>query len=533
MEDPELHRRCRLGGLARLAAVANLAVALSLAVFLVLGASGHHHLAQAAGRRASAGSRPASPGVPFDVGQAEVTVGAHAPVTPIPPSFLGFSTEYWTLPVDERHIGLYRRVLSLVHVPGDGRFVLRIGGDSSDHAFWDPTKRPLPHWAFMLTPSWVARTARVVRDMHLRVIVDLNTVTSTPRLAADWARAAEARLPRASIIGFEVGNEPNLYDRNLWAFSLGGTALHPGLLPRRITAQSYRRQYGAYERGLDAVAPRVPLLGPALANPYRDRSWIAALLAGPHPALSAVSVHRYPYTACSLPRSPAFPTVARILSEHASAGTAQAIAPEVRMAHDAGLPIRVTELNSVTCGGRPGVSNTFATALWAPDVLFALARTGVAGVNLHVRVFSVNAPFRFDAGGVEARPLLYGLALFTRMLGPQSRLVTAQLRTGRSLHLKVWAVRVGSDTLNVLMLDKGSTGATVHLRLPATGAAQVQRLLAPSASSESHVTLDGQWLDDGVRWRGRRAIQTLAPQRHDYTVRLRGVSAAMLTVKVA
>ena len=52
----------------------------------------------------------------------------------VPSSFFGLSTEYWTLPVDLRHIGLYRRVISLLQVPGDSPFVLRIGGDSSDQA---------------------------------------------------------------------------------------------------------------------------------------------------------------------------------------------------------------------------------------------------------------------------------------------------------------------------------------------------------------------------------------------------------------
>jgi hypothetical protein len=36
------------------------------------------------------------------------------------------------------------------------------------------------------------------------------------------------------------------------------------------------------------------------------------------------------------------------------------------LAHRAGFPFRLTEQNSVTCGGLAGVSNTFATALWAP-----------------------------------------------------------------------------------------------------------------------------------------------------------------------
>jgi hypothetical protein len=219
----------------RAAGTAVLVAAAIAAVLLVAGGAGHRSTpaanapttAAALGHGAEAFAR------------AEATIGAREPETDIPASFLGFSTEYWTLPTDAAHIALYRRVVQLVRVPHDGRFVLRIGGSSSDHAFWDPTRRPLPHWAFEVTPAWLTRTVRIVRQLHLRVIIDLNTVTSTPRLAADWADAAEDRLPPGSIIGFEIGNEPDVYDRDVWAYRLGDTTFDDGVLPKAITARSY------------------------------------------------------------------------------------------------------------------------------------------------------------------------------------------------------------------------------------------------------------------------------------------------------
>ena len=45
------------------------------------------------------------------------------------------------------------------------------------------------------------------------------------------------------------------------------------------------------------------------------------------------------------------------------------------LAHGAGLRFRLDEVNSVTCGGTRGVSDTFATALWAPDALLSLLGT--------------------------------------------------------------------------------------------------------------------------------------------------------------
>ena len=463
--------------------------------------------------------------------RAELTIGSQERLTDIPRSFLGFSTEYWTLPVDERHIMLYRRVIGLVHVPGDGRFVLRIGGDSSDHALWEPAVHDLPHWAFALTPRWIARTARVVRASGLRVIIDLNFITGTPRLAAAWARQAERELPPHSIMGFEVGNEPDLYVRTLWTLQLGH-GLAAGLLPRAITPSTYAGAYRAYERSLAAVAPKVPLLAPALALPRRDRVWIEALLRSPHPNLGTVSVHVYPYTACATPGASNYPTVARILSERAATVMASAVAPAVALAHQAGLPVRVTEFNSVSCEGRAGVSNAFATALWAPDALFELAGAGVTAADLHVRGFSINAPFHFTARAIRARPLLYGLILFTRMLGPDSRLVPLRTQGALSTDLTAWAVRHAGGALNVLLIDRGKRSVRVILRLPSDGAATVQRLVAPTPSSTSGVTLDGQHLDSNARWKGSRTTQTVEPSDGRYVVVVRHYSAALVSVRV-
>src|SRR5579859_2820811 len=58
---------------------------------------------------------------------------------PVPSSFLGLSAEYWTLPIWEQHPGLLERVLALIQAPGDGPLVVRIGGGSADHAFWEAT----------------------------------------------------------------------------------------------------------------------------------------------------------------------------------------------------------------------------------------------------------------------------------------------------------------------------------------------------------------------------------------------------------
>jgi hypothetical protein len=52
---------------------------------------------------------------------------------------------------------------------------------------WSPTKEQ-PEWVFELTPSWLGQVGQIVRQTHVKLILDLNLVTTTPALAARWAK---------------------------------------------------------------------------------------------------------------------------------------------------------------------------------------------------------------------------------------------------------------------------------------------------------------------------------------------------------
>jgi hypothetical protein len=211
---------------------------------------------------------------------------------------------------------------------------------------------------------------------------------------------------------------------------------------------------------------------------------------------------------------------------------ARSIRGAVRTARRAGLPVRLTELNSVTCGGRKGVSNTFATALWAPDALFELLRAGASAAAVHVRARAVNIAFSLTRHGLVAFPLLYGLSLFSRTIGANAQLVPLRLRTRPSVRLKAWAVRSGGNALRVLLINKGSHTARVSLRMPAAGPVTAERLVARSARATSGVTLGGQHLNAQGRWVGRPTSQSIHRVGGGYQVTVRGISATLVTTTV-
>eukprot|EP01048_Picozoa_sp_COSAG05_P007598 COSAG05_NODE_540_length_8845_cov_13.872742_4_plen_223_part_00 len=52
----------------------------------------------------------------------------------------------------------------------------------------------------------------------------------------------------------------------------------------------------------------------------------------------------------------------------------QAVAP---------TPLWAGETNSISCGGAPGVSDTYASTLWVLDYLAEMSKAGVVGANFH------------------------------------------------------------------------------------------------------------------------------------------------------
>jgi hypothetical protein len=524
----------------RRAAVVIALLVLAAVLLVAVGSGGSRsagrprRVAAAAFASVSPGSlAPAAPAAhPAQPVHATITLVRGAPTIALPRSFFGFSIEVWDAMHDARYLTLFKRAVGLVHVAGDGPEVLRIGGNSTDQSYWRsplPTGRPL---AFELRRNWLLSVRAIVRALHAKLILGLNAISRSSSMAAGEARAVLRALPADSVAGFEIGNEPDLYSyRFRTQFATDShTSIGLAAQDRIFGVQSYVNTFSRFTSALHRVAPRTPLDGPAVSNPDRGLRWLTDLVRSDRRSLGLLTAHRYPLSACvHNPRSRVYPTIGRLLSPAASAGMAASVAPAVALAHRSGLPFRLTEFNSVTCLGRLGVSNTFATALWAPDALFQMLRGHVDGVNLHLRIDSPNAPFILGPDGFDPRPAFYGLAAFARTLGPGARLTRLNVRGAR---LSAWGVLLRGHRLHVLLIDKSARAARVLLSLHgARGGASVQRLLAPAVGSESGVTFAGQSLNSSGRWVGRRVVARVARGRGaSYRLVVPACSAALVSV---
>jgi hypothetical protein len=465
---------------------------------------------------------------------ADLTVALRGQGRVVPPGFLGLSAEYSEL---DRYMSVgadFVRLLDVLRPSGDnGRVDLRVGGESADSTVWgsDSSQWIAPAYRqghpYELTHAWLQRLGALVRAAQLNVMLDLNLAAHSPKMAAIVADAARKTLPAGSIKEIGIGDEPDLYHHGL----VGLTHVKRGSSNQwafDFTASDYDQWFRHYVAAVRHVIHGARFDGPEVES--KSASWVNSLLESraAHD-VSLVTVHSYPaYDACPGEGEP--PRAPDYLRDSAAAGLAADEAPIIEPAAQAGVPVRVTEVGTAVCGGLQGQSNTFATALWAPDALFNMVADGIAGINIHVRGNSFpNTALMITPQGIYPEPVFYGLATFVRTLGPGARLMNVS-RTRGSRALKVWVVHRRDGTLRVLYINKSSRPVSVKLRFHSKHPAWLQRLTAPSIYANQTVTLAGQRLGLSGRWQGKEITHHVANRRHAYKILVPADSAALLGV---
>jgi hypothetical protein len=449
----------------------------------------------------------------------------------IPAGFVGLSIEEKAL---EQFAGTDPKAIdpAFVHLLQDiapqQSPVLRIAGDSTDWSWW-----PVPHVArppgvrYALTPTWMSVAHSLAADLRARLILGVNLEADSRAVATAEAGAMLNRIGRSYIDAFELGNEPELYGSFGWYRS---TVTHQ-LVPGRPPAYSVANFISDFAR-FSSYLSGDPLAGPSMGGP----KWLGSLgsfVAAEH-RLSVVTVHAYPLKHCT---KSTVVTSAQLLADSSSHGLAQRVAPWVALSSRRHLPLRVDEMNGISCGGTRSVSDTFTSALWVLDTLFEMARTGVSGVNIHTVPNTINevlGPVSSRGGGpIRVHPEFYGMVMFAQAAPAGSRLL--RLSGTSPAGVKVWATRGGDGSMHVVVINKRLTGAaTVQLTIPgAHGVASVEQLQAPSVHATSGVTLGGQTFGTATSTGllgGKPAGLTVAPAGNAYSVRVPAASATMLSL---
>jgi hypothetical protein len=212
------------------------------------------------------------------------------------------------------------------------------------------------------------------------------------------------------------------------------------------------------------------------------------------------------------------------------------MSPFIALTHRHHLPFRVAEMNSASCQGAKGVSDTFASALWALDTMFQFASVGVDGVNFHMLPGSNYELFTVSHNSTGAwqafvRPEYYGLLMFAQAFPPGARLLKTTTPPGP---VKAWATQSGDGGVRVTLINKDPNAEhDVSLSVSgATAAGSLETLQAPSVSATDGVTLGGQSFGDETTTGTlpQPSTTSLAPIAGTYTVPLPAGSAALLTI---
>jgi hypothetical protein len=411
----------------------------------------------------------------------DLTVHTDQRLGAIPTDFVGLGYEISSIATSGLLSAANRVYVELVRQLGT-RGVIRIGGNTSDYSSFAArsTAVSAPKHT-LINQAGLRDLAGFLDATEWSLIWGLNLGNGSVDDAVTEARAV-AHAVGDRLLAFEIGNEPDLY-------------VHEGHRPR-YSYEQYLTEYRRYKSALRAALPRVGFAGPDAAG---ATDWVERFATDEGHDLRLLTHHYYregqnpASTADKLLRPD--PKLVAMLDRMRAASTSS------------GVPYRICETNSFSGGGRPGVSDTFAAALWALDYLCVLAWHGADGVNMETGInqldfISSYSPIADDQHGhYRAAPEYCGMLAFAE--GYRGERIAASYDAG-AVDLTAYATvdAHGSATLVIVNKDEG-TDADIRIAAKSeAGNARVIWLSAPSLDSKAGVTLGGSAVEQDGRWHG-------------------------------
>ena len=312
--------------------------------------------------------------------QVTLNIAGQANGPHIPADFVGLSYEVQQL-VDPMFFSASNTGLIEQFKALSPNGVLRLGGNTSEFGYWKPTpESPEPEHPhtrevvgeprakyYSVTGEAVRNLAAFLKETGWTCLYGIGMGTNTPERAAAEA-AFVAKTLGSRLQYFQIGNEADLFGHHLRD-------------PKTWGVKAYLDEWLALAR---AIVARVPDAKFGIPDVASDVSWLTEIanewpsIQNP-PHVTRLTHHYYfggPATnpAVNIPNLLKPATMARV-QKTADVATAAAKKMDVR--------VRMTEGNTCYRGGKPGVSDVFAAALWSADYALLLASNNYSGINLH------------------------------------------------------------------------------------------------------------------------------------------------------
>jgi hypothetical protein len=427
----------------------------------------------------------------------------------IPHIFEGLSYETALLTEDPAYLNENNTVLVQL-LKNLGKGVLRIGGNSSDEIDWGGDDAGTDTLHRKLTKADVERLAAFAKAIKWPVLFGLNLANNSPEAAADEAAYVRNSL-QGGLYAFQSGNEPDFFAN-----------IHR---QGRYIYEDYQRDWRGYYNAVKNKVPGAAFAGPDM-TPFNLR-WLYNFTKNNQGKVIMLDGHYYNNGPAS---NPAIGLPDVLVPNNKMAAYLQGMSA---IASSHGLSFRISEGNSIWGHGKPGISNVFASALWALDFMWSVAENKGQGVNFHGGgVRFVYSPINTANGVTTTKPLYYSMLAFkygavgNKIIPP--RFLNQNPDDNYSVHA---CISPDNATLVTIINKETTKDFTFTIQLSKTASnIQVARLVAPSITDNTGITFAGSTVNSDGTFIPANPEEYRTNQK-SFTVTVPAGSAAVVTVR--
>ncbi|KAF8064386.1 glycoside hydrolase family 79 protein [Lyophyllum atratum] len=409
--------------------------------------------------------------------------------------------------------GNTQETAALVQSTPDGRIIEKdINGASN------PTQTP----PIVFTDDLLYMMRNISSFVNVRWFLGI-PFNDTSNFRLDIAEQGQAILGDY-LIGLQVGNEPDLYARH-------------GHRPSTYGPYDYVGEFGTLVAAMASTTDNAKnmnlLIGPNLA--YADwtteQIWNTGFVTEYSANLAYLAVENYPADNCAAQfntgGTPVVPqdVFPNYLDHNAGKGIIQKFLNSTAYAQTVGKKLLMFETNTASCGGFPGVSDSFGAALWGIDYSLQMAHSNFSGALMHVGGQNVfYNPFTPPPTNQSSfhqwtvGPLYYSALAVAETLGFSNTTQILDLNANNGdIHTPAYAVYENGDPVRVGIVNfvtdpSGASDLSVQIAVGGSGigqgnqspaSVQVKYLLADSVSQKGNYTWAGQTFGGNFQSDGR------------------------------
>ncbi|KAI0698275.1 hypothetical protein BC835DRAFT_1335400 [Cytidiella melzeri] len=353
-------------------------------------------------------------------------------------SFFGFSIE---MSVTNQVLGINSSFINVpflnfasLLVERAGELLVRVGGNTQDYAMLvDETpdggilgKVSVDPNNPTATPTLVFTNELLYMMANISTLLNINWFLGVPfndsvNIHMEIVEQGE-RILGQHMLGFQVGNEPDLYAKHF----------HRN---QDYNAYSYYQEFGLWRDAWNndgSVSNKSNMIGPSLSLavwPLED-VWNTPFLTDYQESLSALSVEKYPLDNCNAIYPGNGPAVVpqdvfgQYLTHQSGIGIVSAMLNSTMIAQQYQKPFIMFETNTASCGGFPGISNSFASSLWGLDYglqmvysNFSHALVHFGGQNVYYNPFTPPPTNQSYFHQWTVGPIFYSVMIMPEVLG--------------------------------------------------------------------------------------------------------------------